>query len=180
MTGPTLPHELDAVLDANRRYVGSSHPPSGQTARPRRRLVVVTCMDARLDLFGALGLEVGDAHLLRNAGGRVTDDVVRSLVLSSHVLETREFGVIHHTRCGLEAATNDALHALVRENTGVDPMGELDFLPFDDVDQSVRDDLERLRSVPYLPAGSVTWGAVYDVADGSIRVVVEPQPVPGA
>lgn len=160
---------LPRILAANDAYVaGFAAPP--RIPQPGRRLAVVTCMDARLDLFRALGLELGDAHLLRNAGGRVTDDVVRSLLLSSHVLGTREFGVIHHTNCGLEGATNGQLRA----RTGAPG---IDFLPFDDVAASVADDVEALRARDGFPVGSIAWGAVYDVATGRLSVVIEPVPL---
>jgi carbonic anhydrase len=159
--------ELDRILDANRYY--REHPEfrvAPRTPRPGRRLVVLTCMDARLDLFRALGLEVGDAHLLRNAGGRATDDALRSLALSTKVLGTREIGVVHHDDCGLHGQTNEEL----RERTGA----TVDFLPFDDLDGSVIDDVDAVRRCPWLPEDAVVWGAVYDVDDGGLRVVVPP------
>lgn len=157
---------LPQILAANDAYTAGFDAPA-RTPRPSRNLVVVTCMDARLDLFRALGLQVGDSHLLRNAGGRVTDDVIRSLLLSSHALDTREFGVIHHTNCGLEGSTNEQLH----ERTGAT---DVDFMPFDDVAASVVEDVERLRARDGFPDGSVVWGAVYDVDTGRVSVVAEP------
>lgn len=128
-------------------------------------------MDARLDLFGRLGVAVGDAHLLRNAGGRVTDDVVRSLALSTQLFGSREIGVIHHLDCGLQGRANDDL---VRA-TGVD----IDFLPFDDIDASVIGDVERIRALPWLPADALVWGGVLSVHDGSLRTVAPPDgPLP--
>jgi carbonic anhydrase len=140
------------------------------SASPVRHVVVVTCMDARIDLFRLLGLEIGDAHILRNAGGRVTEDVVRSLVLSSHALGTREIVVIHHTGCGLFGATNEDLRNKVLDATGWSAE-HIDFLPFRDVVASVKEDVERVRECTLLPAEVTTWGCVYDVDDGSLTRV---------
>jgi carbonic anhydrase len=158
--------QLPALLDANRSYQESGFHTSDRTPQPQRQLVILTCMDARIDLFRALGLEVGDAHILRNAGGRATPDALRSLVVSSHQLGTREVGVIHHTNCGLEGRTEDE----VAERTGVSGMA---FLTFDDLEASVREDVEAIRTCGMLPDGFVVWGATYDVDDGAVRVVVE-------
>src|SRR3954451_1436427 len=157
--------QLPAVLDANRTYQGSGFHTSDRTPQPQRHLVILTCMEARLDLFRALGLEVGDAHILRNAGGRATPDAIRSLVVSSHLLGTRELGLIHHTNCGLEGTTQEQ----VVERTGVDG---IEFLTFDDLEASVREDVEAVRTCGLLPEGFTVWGATYDVDDGAVRVVV--------
>jgi carbonic anhydrase len=141
------------------------------SAQPTRHLIVVTCMDARLDLFRMLGLELGDSHILRNAGGRVTDDLVRSMVLSAHWLGTREVLVIHHTGCGLLGVTNEEIHERVAAVTGANA-DHIDFLPFDDVARSVTEDVEQVRACKLLPADMVTWGAVYDVGDGSLTRVI--------
>jgi len=137
---------------------------------PRKGLVVVTCMDSRLDVFRMLDLEIGDAHVLRNAGGRVTDDTLRSLVLSMHLMGTREVFVIHHTGCGLQRVTNAALQEHVGAATGQDAT-HVDFLPFDDLVVSVRDDVARVRTLPLLPAGITVTGAVYDVHTGTLHRV---------
>jgi carbonic anhydrase len=126
-------------------------------------------MDARLDLFRALGLDVGQAHILRNAGGRASADAIRSLVVSTHLLGTREIGVIHHTNCGLEGVTD----AEVAASTGV---SEIDYLAFASVEDSVQEDVERIRTCGYFLEGVVAWGAIYDVDSGTVRVTVEPQP----
>jgi carbonic anhydrase len=125
-------------------------------------------MDARLDLFRALGLEVGDAHILRNAGGRASADAIRSLVVSAHLLGTREIGVVHHTNCGLEGLTD----AEVARRTGV---SSIEFLAFGDLEESVREDVAIIRGCGHLPDGFVAWGAVYDVDRGAIRVVADPE-----
>ena len=153
------------MLFAARRYA-DAFVPDELTAAPTRSIVVLTCMDARLDLFRMLGLEIGDSHILRNAGGRVTDDALRSLMLSAHWLGTREFAVIHHTGCGLHGVTNEQIADKVAAATGVRP--DVDFLPFDDVEASVRHDVERIRRCQTLPAESVVWGAIYDVHAGRL------------
>lgn len=165
--------EYEAIKAAAAQY-SERFVPNDLTAAPRRKLVVLTCMDARLDLFRLLGLEIGDSHLLRNAGGRATDDAIRSMVLSSHWLGTREYLVVHHTGCGLFNVTNDEIRTRVEDATGIRP--HFDFHPFTDVDQSVIDDVERIRACTMLPEDSVVWGAVYDVFTGTLNEVVGPQP----
>ena len=159
--------QLPTVLQANERYQSASFDAAPRTPQPARRLVILTCMDARLDLFRAMGLEVGDAHILRNAGGRASDDAIRSLVISAHLLGTREVGIVHHTNCGLEGLTDDD----VATRTGV---RDIAFLAFADLEQSVRDDVETVRTCGHLPPDFVTWGAIYDVDTGGLRVVSEP------
>lgn len=130
---------------------------------PRRRVVVVTCMDARIEPLAMLGLEVGDANVLRNAGGIVTEDVLRSLAVSHAVLGAREAIVVGHTECGLHGATNAELRAM----TGA---GEIvDFLPFDDLDESVAESVRRIRESPLLPDDFGASGWVYDVTSGRLR-----------
>jgi carbonic anhydrase len=132
--------------------------------RPSRRLAVVTCMDARIDVFAVLGLHLGEAHVIRNAGGRVTEDVLRSVALSTHVLGVDTVVVMQHTSCGLTGVTDEELRRL----TGAD----LGFLPIDDHAAALREDLELLRSVPYLEPLQVIAGFVYDVETGEIDDVV--------
>jgi carbonic anhydrase len=157
------------VLAAADQY-RAEFEPNSLSAAPTRRLVVVTCMDARLDLFRLLGLHIGDSHIVRNAGGRVTEDVVRSLVLSSHMLGTREVLVIHHTGCGLHGVTNTEIRDRVEGATGADA-SSIDFLPFDDVRRSVECDVAAVRACPLLPRDLVARGAVYDVATGTLTRV---------
>ena len=154
-------------LAANDRYaVGfkKGHLPMP----PARRVAVVACMDARLDPARALGLEEGDAHVIRNAGGRAAD-AVRSLVISQQLLGTREIVVIHHTDCGMLTFTDEQLRGKLRETLGQDT--RLEFLPFSDVEQSVRDDLAALRSNPLLLPGLPLSGFVYDVRSGRLQPV---------
>src|SRR5579875_2075174 len=109
---------IDELLEHNRAFAGG-HAPEAASGRPRRAIAVVACMDARLDLFGALGLEVGDAHVLRNAGGVVSDDVIRSLAISQRKLGTREVVLIHHTKCGMQTITDDGFRAELEAETGL-------------------------------------------------------------
>jgi len=136
---------------------------------PSRRVAVLTCMDARLDPAAFLGLQPGDAHVIRNAGGRASDDAIRSLAISQQLLGTREVVVIHHTDCGMLTFTNDQLRSKLREELGADA-GAIDFLPFKDLEQSVRDDLHRIAESPFLldvPAS----GFIYDVRSGRLLPV---------
>ena len=139
-------------------------------AEPRRRLAVVACMDARMDVYRILGLEPGDAHVIRNAGGVVTDDVIRSLTISQRKLGTQEIVLIHHTDCGMLTFSNRDLRDKVREDLGQDT-GEFDFLPFQDLDESVREDIEFLGATQLLDPETVIRGFVYDVRTGRLREV---------
>ena len=132
---------------------------------------MLTCIDARIDPAKALGLDIGDAHVIRNAGGRATDDAVRSLLISSWLLGTREFPVIHHTDCGLAIFTDEKMAEIIADRCGQD-VSELDFLTFLDLDQSVRDDVDRIRSLSQIPRDATVSGHVYDVRTGILREVV--------
>jgi carbonic anhydrase len=149
---------LDLLLAANRTAAESHH--RLERAAPARHVAVVTCMDARIDPLEALGLALGEAHVIRNAGGRVTDDVLRSLALSTHVLEVEAVVVMQHTRCGLAGATNEALSA----RTGA----EIDFLPIADHAAALDADLRALRECRWLGTIKVTAGWVYDVDTGKV------------
>ena len=161
--------DFDELIAANREWARSSLS-RGLDVRPRRQLAILTCMDSRYTAQGILGLQMGDAHVVRNAGGRVTDDVIRSLVLSAHVLGTGGCVVIHHTRCGLYQTTNEVIHARISEATGGDA-SDIDFLPFSDMEESVRADLSRLRQCRLLPGDYRLFGFVYDVDSGLITPV---------
>lgn len=161
--------QIDDVLLANDRYV-ESHPDSVGKAPPRKGLVALLCMDARIDPIRALGLDYGDAHILRNAGGRASDDALRSITLSTRTLGTREVMVIHHTQCGLYSEDETALRRSLDEATGQDT-SDMPILSFDDLDGSVIADVRSVRSYPYLPADVVVRGFVYDVDTGALREV---------
>ncbi|GGE24992.1 beta-class carbonic anhydrase [Streptococcus himalayensis] len=156
-------------MKANQAYVdlhGTYHLP----LKPKTRVAIVTCMDSRLHVAQALGLALGDAHILRNAGGRVTDDMIRSLVISQQQLGTREIVVLHHTDCGAQTFTNEAFQADLQEILGVD-VSHQDFLPFTDVEESVREDMNLLRQSPLIPEDIIISGAVYDVDTGRMTEV---------
>jgi carbonic anhydrase len=137
---------------------------------PARRFAVVTCMDARLDPARFLGLEEGDAHVIRNAGGLVSDDALRSLIISHWLLGTQEAFVIAHSDCGMLTFTNDALRAKLQEEAGADASG-IDFLPFSDLDESVRTGVRRIKESPLLPHSFSASGFVYQVESGRLREV---------
>jgi carbonic anhydrase len=154
--------QIARLLDANQGYAAARAHVSD--AKPSRRLAVLTCMDARIDVFAVLGLHLGEAHVLRNAGGRVTDDVLRSLALSTHVLGVDTVVVMQHTKCGLAGVTDDEL----REHTGAD----LGFFPIDDHAGALREDLAILSETPYLSPVQLIAGFVYDVESGEVDDVV--------
>jgi len=163
--------EIPELLRANEAFAAAFD--GRELVRPpRRRLAILTCIDARVQPERFLGLELGDAHVLRNAGARASDDAIRSLLISSWLLGTREFLVIHHTDCGMAKFTDEAVAEIIAERSGVD-VSELDFLTFRDLDQSVRDDVDRIRSLSQIPADSTVSGHVYDVRTGTLREVVQ-------
>jgi carbonic anhydrase len=163
---------LDELLQANQRFAGAFDK-GDLSMPPARRVAVLTCMDARLHPEQFLGLEIGDAHVTRNAGGRASDDAIRSLVISSTLLGTTEFIVIHHTDCGMLTFTNDELRGKLADERGADA-SSIDFLPFSDLDQSVRDDVDRIQGSPLLADDITVSGFVYDVETGALRQVVSP------
>lgn len=166
---------FEAFLQANRAHAGSFKK-GDLPMPPARRVAVLTCMDARLHPNEFLGLDLGDAHVIRNAGGRASDDAIRSLVISQRLLGTREIVVIHHTDCGMLTFTNEQLAEQIQRELGADVKGR-DFLPFSDIDQSVRDDVATLESSPLIPRDIPISGAVYDVRTGGLRVVpIDPLP----
>jgi len=150
---------------ANERYA-SAFAKGDLPMPPGRRFAVVTCMDARLDPAKFLGLEEGDAHVIRNAGGLVNDETIRSLVISHHLLGTQEAIVIGHTDCGMLTFTNDDIHGKLG------PQSEsIDFQPFPDLDARVRQSVETIRSAPLLPDSFGATGFVYDVKTGELNAV---------
>jgi len=163
----------DELVQANAQYAESFNE-ANLPAPPARHIAVLTCMDARLHPEKFLGLNVGDAHVIRNAGGRASDDALRSLIISSQLLGTREFLVIHHTDCGMLTFSNHDLQDKLRQETGVDAEF-INFLPFSDLEQSVRDDVQRIRRNPFLPGNASVRGFVYDVRNGRLTPLVEEQ-----
>jgi carbonic anhydrase len=166
---PTQLDDRQALLSANERYAASftgAYLPSP----PRRQLAIVTCMDARLDPARFLGLEEGDAHVIRNAGGVLSADALRSLVVSHWLLGTQSALVIGHTDCGMAKFTDDELRARLKASTGVDA-AYLDFLTFSNVEDAVRESVERIRSSELLPPAFDAEGFVYDVRTGRLTEV---------
>ena len=137
---------------------------------PARQLAVVTCMDSRLDVFAALGLAFGDAHILRNAGGVITDDVIRSLAISQRVLGTRHVMLVHHTDCGMQKLTDDGFRASLQEATGVAPAFAIE--SFTDIDADVRQSLQRIQRSSFLLGEGTARGFVYDVDTWLLREVL--------
>ena len=159
---------IDALV-ANNRAFAASLPEQHLDVRPRRRLAIVTCMDSRLDVFAALGLRQGEAHVLRNAGGVITDDVIRSLAVSQRRLGTREVMLIHHTDCGMQALTDDGFRAELQEATGLAPAFAIE--SFSDLDADVRQSVLRVRRSPFLLHTGQVRGFVYDVDTHALREV---------
>ena len=154
--------QVARLMAANQFYAAARA--SVADPRPSQRLAVLTCMDARIDVFAVLGLHLGEAHVIRNAGGRVTEDVLRSLALSAHVLGVDTVVVMQHTQCGLAGVTDKELRA----RTGAD----LGFFPIDDHAAALREDIDILSSTPFLQALKLIAGFVYDVQSGEVDDVV--------
>ena len=164
-----------AIEELIRRYeAGGGHlakaNAEGLAVPPALHTVVLTCMDSRLDVFALFGLEMGDVHVLRNAGGVVTDDVIRSLALSQHKLGTREVMLIHHDKCGMTTVTDDAFRAELQEATGVAPAFAIE--SFADVEADVRQSIERVRRSAFIAHRDAVRGFVFDVATGKLNEVV--------
>lgn len=171
MDEPAFP-SADELLANNERYA-EQFADHGLALQPRRRLAIVACMDSRMDIFQMLGLAHGDAHIIRNAGGVVTDDVIRSLVLSQRLLGTEEIILVHHTDCGMQKTTEDELKAAVEADTGIRPAWSVE--SFTDPFQNVRQSMSRLHRSPFVATKSFIRGFVYQVEDGRL-VEVEADP----
>jgi carbonic anhydrase len=158
----------DELLANNAEYAAAFSDDHLAVA-PTRRLAIVACMDSRMDIFELLGLGHGEAHVIRNAGGVITDDVVRSLCLSQRYLGTREVILLHHTDCGLQRVTEDSFKAQLEQEVGIKPSWALEAFtdPFDDTGQSIR----RLRQSPFVPFKDHVRGFVYDVDTGVLHEV---------
>jgi len=136
---------------------------------PARRIAIVACMDARLNPHALLGLEEGDAHVIRNAGGVITDDEIRSLAISQRLLGTEEIMLIHHTDCGMLTFTDDELRRQIQDETGVKPAWAAE--AFDDLDEDVRQSIARIEASPFIPRKDKIRGFVYEVETGRVREV---------
>lgn len=158
------------VLKANELYARGfelGHLPTP----PARRLAVVACMDARLVVESILGLKAGDAHIIRNAGGLVTNDTLRSLLISHHLLGTVEFIIMNHTDCGLLTFQDEELKAKLERDTGTSAEAPASFHTFTDLDENVRQQVAKVRSHPWIPEAVAVRGFVYDVKSGRLREV---------
>ena len=179
---------LTEVLDANRSYAATFGERSKLALPPAKRLAILTCMDARLDPAKYAGLAEGDAHVIRNAGGRASDDAIRSLVISYKLLGTREFFVIHHTECGMQFFSNEVMRGLLAsslETAELTPQGfrdvgrgpgsrageYIEWLTFNDPSQAVIDDVARIRNHPLVPGSIPIYGFIYDVHSGKLNEV---------
>lgn len=160
---------IDEVLVANEIY-SHTHELRRLTPRPERKLAIVTCMDTRLSIR-TLGLKTGDAHIIRNAGGIVTDDAVRSLVVSHYLLGTEEIMVINHTDCGLMHSTEQDLRTRIQNRTGTDVVAPAFFYTFKDIEDNVRRQLQKLHTHPWIPKTIPVRGFVYDVTSGLLREI---------
>ena len=158
---------FDDVLAANADYAASFQF-SGRPGQAARGLAVITCMDSRIDPLSMLGLEKGDAKILRNAGGRVTDDVLRTLVLATHLLGVDRVMVVEHTDCKMASATDEQVHEAILESSGIDTRS-LEFRTMSDQLTSICQDVQRVRSSPYLKHGTEVAGFLYDVKTGSLQ-----------
>jgi carbonic anhydrase len=161
--------DVTGELLTNNRDFAASLPARHLDVRPSRRLAIVTCMDSRLDVFAALGLGVGEAHVLRNAGGVITDDVIRSLAISQRRLGTREVMLIHHTDCGMQSLTDDGFRAELQLATGVAPAFAIE--SFTDLDANVRQSILRVRRSEFLLHRDMVRGFVYDTGTHQLREV---------
>ena len=161
---------IDDVQQANRRFAqdfGLGHLPMP----PAKKLAIVACMDARLTIEPALGLKTGDAHIIRNAGGIVTEDTLRSLVVSHYLLGTEEIMVINHTDCGLMHTTEQDLRTRILNRTGTAALAPAFFYAFQNIEENVRHQLQKLRSHPWIPESVAVRGFVYDVTSGLLREI---------
>ncbi len=175
----------DEVLQANEEYAGSFGERSALALPPARRFAILTCMDARLDPAKYAGLSEGDAHVIRNAGGRASDDAIRSLVISYKLLGTQEWFVIHHTNCGMEFFTDDVIRGLLATSLETAELGPdgfhdvgagpgsaeakyIDWLTISDNAASVTEDVSRIRSHPLVPGRIAIYGYIYDVTTGRL------------
>ncbi len=159
--------KTDEFLENNQRYAESFAGPLPMP--PSARVAVVACMDARLSVYGILGLRDGEAHVIRNAGGVVTDDGIRSLAISQRLLGTTEIILIHHTDCGMLTFTDDAFKASIEKETGIKPAWSAE--AFSDLDEDVRQSIRRIKASPFIPHTDSVRGFVFDVSTGLLRHV---------
>ena len=157
----------DELLANNARYAESFHGPL--PLPPSKHVAVVACMDARLNVYGALGLHEGEAHVIRNAGGVVTADEIRSLAISQRLLGTEEIVLLHHTDCGMLTFTDDQFKRSIQDETGIKPAWSAEAFP--DLDEDVRQSIARIKASPFIPHTGAIRGFVFDVATGKLNEV---------
>jgi carbonic anhydrase len=160
----------DELLKANERFVKNFNL-GNLAVRPRRRLAVLACMDSRILFERCLGLQPGDAHMIRNAGGIATEDALRSLIVSHHLLDTQEFIIINHTDCGLLKVSEEELKKKLTEKMGTRFGAPAHFHAFDDLEENVRQQIRRVKSHPWIPKHIPVRGFIYDVKTGELREV---------
>ena len=158
----------DELLENNSNYA-DGFDSGGLHGPPARRLAIVACMDARLDIYKILGLDEGDAHIIRNAGGVITDDVIRSIVISQRLLGTEEIMLVHHTDCGMLTFRDDALKDSIEAKTGIRP--PFAFEAFGDLEQDVRQSIARIKTSPFIPLKDRIRAFIYDCATGRLNEV---------
>jgi carbonic anhydrase len=158
----------DELLANNARYAENFRGPL--PLPPAKHVAVVACMDARLNVYGILGLNEGEAHVIRNAGGVITDDEIRSLAISQRLLGTEEIILIHHTDCGMVTFTDDEFKKSIQDETGIRPSWAAEAFP--DVDQDVRQSIARIKASPFVPKKDHIRGFVFDVATGKLNEIV--------
>jgi carbonic anhydrase len=159
----------DDVLENNKAYV-ASFDKAELPLPPAKKLAVLACMDARLNVYGALGLSEGDAHVIRNAGGVVTDDEIRSLAISQRLLGTEEIILMHHTDCGMLTFSDDEFRNAIQQETGIKPEWAVE--SFSDLEADVRQSVARIKASPFIPRTDSVRGFVYEVETGRLREVV--------
>ncbi len=160
----------DEALKGNEEYA-SNFSKSDLAMLPEKRLAVVACMDARIIVTAILGLRNGDAHVIRNAGGIVSEDAMRSLIISHHLLGTQEIMIINHTDCGMLTFKNDELRGELKKATGADSVTPNDFHAFSDIEQNVREQIQKVKSHPWIPDTIPVRGFIYDVKTGKLGEV---------
>ncbi len=161
---------IDEVVKANERYAANFNL-GNLPMPPGRKLAVVACMDARVTVEELLGLKTGDAHIIRNAGGVVTDDELRSLIISHHLLDTQEFMLIHHTDCGMLTFKDEELRGRLQEQSGTDTVAPEHFHPFADLAEDVRRQVQKVKSHPWIPNHIPVRGFIFDVKTGRLEEV---------
>jgi carbonic anhydrase len=159
----------DELLRNNEAYA-SSFDKGALPLPPGKKVAVLACMDARLNPYGALGLKEGDAHVIRNAGGVVTDDEIRSLAISQRLLGTEEIILVHHTDCGMLTFTDDQFKKQIQDETGIKPPWAVE--AFGDLDEDVRQSIARIKASPFIPKKHSVRGFVYDASNGRLREVI--------